>query len=95
MHTLVTLLTAVGFYIAYSLYARWGRLPPIPGPYSARFTDLWRAWYQYNGQLRGKLMELHEQHGPIVRYGVRSVSVSDPSIVELVYGSRAGFTLVS
>ncbi|KAK5112568.1 hypothetical protein LTR85_011260 [Meristemomyces frigidus] len=72
-----------------ALYTNWRQLPQAPGPLLAGLTGFWRAWYQYNGKLRVKLLELHRRHGPIVRYGVKSVSISDPSIIDVVYGSRA------
>jgi hypothetical protein len=43
------------------------KLRKAPGPALAGFTDLWRAYQQYNGRLRGRLLDLHAQHGPIVR----------------------------
>jgi hypothetical protein len=77
------------------LYSNWSQLNYIPGPFLAGLSDFWRAWFQRRGELRGKLIELHKQYGPVVRYGVRSVSVNDPSAVDVVYGSRAGFVIVS
>jgi Cytochrome P450 len=65
--------------------------PSPPGPFLARFTDLWRAYQQYNGQLRSKLTTLHAKHGPIVRYGVSSISISDPKAIDVLYASCAGF----
>jgi hypothetical protein len=79
---------------SWRLYSNWSQLNHIPGPFLAGLSDYWRAWYQ-RGELRGKLIDLHEQYGPVVRYGVRSVSVNDPSAVDVVYGSRAGFVIVS
>ena len=79
----------------YKLYSNWRQLKHVPGPRLATLSDFWRASYQRRGALRGKLVELHKQYGPIVRYGVRSVSVNDPSVVDIVYGSRAGFVIVS
>ncbi|OTB07521.1 hypothetical protein M426DRAFT_239774 [Hypoxylon sp. CI-4A] len=67
------------------------RLGKAPGPFLAGATDVWRAYYQYNGKLREKLLALHARHGPIVRYGVRSISINDPEVINIVYGSRAGF----
>ncbi|KAI1082494.1 cytochrome P450 [Whalleya microplaca] len=66
-------------------------LSKAPGPVLAGVTDLWRAYQQYNGRLRHRLLKLHSQYGPVVRYGVRSVSISDPEVINVVYGSRAGF----
>ncbi|KAI1435577.1 cytochrome P450 [Xylaria sp. CBS 124048] len=69
----------------------WNKLRHAPGPVLAGFTDLWRAYHLYKGTLREQLLELHARHGPIVRYGVRCISVSDPEVINIVYGSRAGF----
>ncbi|GAW17948.1 hypothetical protein ANO14919_074170 [Xylariales sp. No.14919] len=60
------------------LLTNWFHLSKAPGPILAGATDLWRAYQQYNGQLRAKISDLHARHGPIVRYGVRSISINDP-----------------
>ncbi|KAI0871600.1 cytochrome P450 [Hypoxylon argillaceum] len=77
--------------VSVRLLINWNKLRKAPGPILAGFTDLWRAYYQCNGRLREKVLELHAQHGPIVRYGVRCISISDPGVINVVYGSRAGF----
>ena len=64
----------------------------IPGPFLASISDLWRFYHQNRGHgLRTRLLDLHLQHGPVVRYGVRSVSISSPDAISRIYGSRAGF----
>ncbi|KAI2629804.1 cytochrome P450 [Hypoxylon sp. NC1633] len=73
------------------LVINWRSLRKAPGPILAGATDLWRAYHQYNGKLRERLLTLHSHYGPIVRYGVRSVSINDPEVINIVYGSRAGF----
>ncbi|KAI2610584.1 cytochrome P450 [Hypoxylon sp. NC1633] len=73
------------------LLVNWRKLSKAPGPTLAGCTDLWRAYQQHNGRLRQKLLDLHSQCGPIVRYGVRSISINDPEVINVVYGSRAGF----
>lgn len=77
------------------LFFNWQKLNSAPGPFLAGISDFWRAYHQYRGLLRGKLLVLHKKHGPIVRYGVNSISISDPSAISIVYGSRAGFVTVS
>ncbi|KAI1178212.1 cytochrome P450 [Nemania sp. FL0916] len=77
--------------IVTNLSINWGNLRGAPGPFLAKFTDLWRAYQLYHGNLREKLLELHSRHGSIVRYGVRSISINDPEVIKVAYGSRAGF----
>jgi hypothetical protein len=81
--------------ICVHLFINWLKLSKAPGPLVAGTTDLWRAYMQYNGKLRQKLIDLHSKCGPIVRYGVRSISINDPEIINVVYGSRAGFITVT
>lgn len=92
-------ITSFAFALAaawiWKMHSNWRQLNHIPGPLLASLTDFWRAWHHRNGKLQEKLDELHKQHGPFVRYGVRSISVSDPSIVDVVYGTRPGFIIVS
>ncbi|KAI0508452.1 cytochrome P450 [Xylaria bambusicola] len=83
---------ALSALICARLLINWLRLRKAPGPVLAGSTDLWRAYQQYNGRLRNAICDLHALHGPIVRYGVRSISISDPEVISVVYGSRAGFT---
>ncbi|KAI1371034.1 cytochrome P450 [Hypoxylon crocopeplum] len=89
LFTLVPVLLIV--LVGTRLLVNWRKLSKAPGPALAGCTDLWRAYQQYNGKLRQKLLDLHFECGPIVRYGVRSISISDPEVINVVYGSRAGF----
>ncbi|KAI3327533.1 cytochrome P450 [Xylariaceae sp. AK1471] len=73
------------------LFINWNKLRKAPGPALAGFTDLWRAYQQNKGTLQRKLLDLHARHGPIVRYGVRCISINDPEVLNVVYGSRTGF----
>ncbi|KAI0119692.1 cytochrome P450 [Daldinia grandis] len=84
------LILVISIIFARLLY-NWTRLSKAPGPILAGCTDLWRAYHQYNGRLREKILDLHSRYGPIVRYGVCSISISDPEVISVVYGSRAGF----
>lgn len=90
-----TVCLAVVTLCCWRLYNNWKQLNHVPGPLLTGLSDYWRAWHQRRGELRDKLVELHKQYGPIVRYGVRSVSVPDPSAIGVIYSDRAGYTIVS
>ena len=92
--TATTATLALLVIIGIQVFDTWCQLRQAPGPLLASVSDFWRAWYQYRGQLRPKLIELHKKHGSIVRYGIQCISISDPSIIDVVYGSRQGFTTV-
>jgi len=91
----ITVLSAVLVaLVGVRLFINWSKLCKAPGPAIAGLTDLWRAYQQSTGRLQGTLLNLHARHGPIVRYGVKSISINDPEVINVVYGSRAGFITV-
>ncbi|EXJ82168.1 hypothetical protein A1O1_08237 [Capronia coronata CBS 617.96] len=61
------------------------RLPSIPGPFLARFTDIWRWRAQNSRGYSAKLVELHKKYGKLVRIGPNHISISDPNAVPIVY----------
>lgn len=63
-------------------------LRTIPGPFVARFTDLWRAFYTYRGRVDATHVELHRRYGDAVRIGPNCVSISDPNLIRTIYSTR-------
>jgi hypothetical protein len=66
----------------------------IPGPFWARFTDLWRLVDYYQSTQIETQRRLHEQLGPVVRIGPNIVSLSDPQLVKVVYSTRGEYLKV-
>ncbi|GAB7333384.1 hypothetical protein MBLNU13_g04996t1 [Cladosporium sp. NU13] len=95
MGALSTICVVVVTLWCWRLYTNWKQLNHVPGPLLAGLSDYWRAWHQRRGELRDKLVELHKQYGPIVRYGVCSVSINDPSVVGIIYSDRAGYPIAN
>lgn len=77
--------TALACYLFF-LYLRYIRLFSIPGPFLAKFTDLWRWFIQNYSVYDVHLTELHRKYGKIVRIGPSMVSISDPEAITQVYG---------
>jgi cytochrome P450 len=83
-----TLLFAAPFLLVTHLVRNYLKLKHIPGPFLAKFSDLWRWHSMNNTHFYGPtLMALHEQHGRLVRIGPNFVSVSDPTAISIVYGT--------
>jgi hypothetical protein len=61
-------------------------LASIPGPFLARFSDLWRLWIVLQGRSQETLLELHRKYGTVVRIGPDCIDVSDPEAVEPILG---------
>jgi cytochrome P450 len=61
----------------------------IPGPFVARFTNLWRFIDACKGHHERTMIQLHEKYGPVVRIGPNVVSVADPAAIEAILGLKA------
>jgi hypothetical protein len=69
-------------------------LKSIPGPFLAKFTNLWRMLDYWKCTQIQSHRKLHEKHGPAVRIGPNMVSLSDPSLLKTVYSIRGDFVKV-
>lgn len=64
-------------------------LKEIPGPFFARFSNLWRLIETWRGHYERTVQDLHRRHGNIVRIGPKIVSLTDPDVIESIYGVKA------
>jgi hypothetical protein len=95
MNSILVSVFVVGFVLFAKRLCEWYLLRDVPGPFLASISDVWRYCHQRRGTFREKLLELHKEHGPMVRYGVNAVSFSDPNAVRTIYASRTSFPAVS
>ncbi|KAL4813267.1 cytochrome P450 [Aspergillus spinulosporus] len=80
-------------FILRLLWRRFGSgLRGIPGPALAKCTRLWKLHSVWKGDHHLTEINLHRQHGPLVRIGPRHVSVADPKAIPVIYGLNKGFT---
>ncbi|KAJ3543615.1 hypothetical protein NM208_g3485 [Fusarium decemcellulare] len=66
-------------------------LKRVPGPFVARFTDLWYAWRVWKGHFEKDNIRLHEKYGKVVRYGPNRYSIKDPKGARIIYGHGSHF----
>ena len=66
-------------------------LRPIPGPFLARFTKLYRVFKVAQGDCPHFYLRLHEKYGRIVRTGPNTVSLSAPEAVQVIYGTNHNY----
>lgn len=69
-------------------------LKDIPGPFLARFTNIWRLIDHYKATQISTQRRLHEELGPAVRIGPNIVSLSDPTLLKTVYSTRGEYLKV-
>ena len=68
----------------------------IPGPFFAKFTNLWRLYKVWNWTYIQDLPALHEYYNSqFIRVGPNLLSCSDPRAVEIIYGFQSQFKKVS
>jgi hypothetical protein len=62
-----------------------GNLSRIPGPVAGRLSSLYRIWILLDGRGPINYAALHEKYGPVVRTGPNHVSLSDSTLIPVVY----------
>lgn len=92
MHAYLLLLPPILYLLTHLYRALASPLRTTPGPFWARFTNLWyfdrvrKAHFQHDN------IHLHQKYGPVVRVGPGHYSISDPAAVKTVYGTGTKFT---
>ena len=64
----------------------------FPGPWAARLSSLYMASKLGNSDAYYKLQALHEKYGRIVRIGSNSLSIINPDVMEISFGSHSKVT---
>lgn len=71
-------------FFVYLIFS-WNRLRHIPGPLLAKVSDLQRLLWVYSRRAHDIHIDLHKQHGKLVRFGPNMVSVGDATEVKNIY----------
>ncbi|KAF8633143.1 hypothetical protein AX17_004644 [Amanita inopinata Kibby_2008] len=61
-----------------------------PGPFLAKFSDIWLHFVSRTGHRSEYVHELHQKYGPIVRIAPNHVSIADPDALNVIYGHGNG-----
>ncbi|OQE31937.1 hypothetical protein PENSTE_c001G05788 [Penicillium steckii] len=63
-------------------------LRSIPGPWYRQYSELFQVYDAYKGRTGQATQSLHRKYGPVVQIGHRTVSFSDPAMIDVVYSYR-------
>ena len=63
----------------------------VPGPFLAKFSNLWYMYECRMGRRYYTVYQLHEKHGKLVRLQPNHVSIADPDAIPIIYGHGTGF----
>ncbi|KAL2847758.1 cytochrome P450 [Aspergillus pseudoustus] len=89
MTAIITFALGLGCcFLLARLCTSYRRLSSIPGPFAAKFTDLWRYRSQNSPGHIARLLQLHRKYGKLVRIGPNHISTSDPAAVPIVYSTN-------
>ena len=69
-------------------------LASIPGPFLARWSDLWKAYAVYRRDAHKRMVSAHEKYGPVVRIGPNTVSFASSGAMHTIHGSRDAYDKV-
>lgn len=61
-----------------------------PGPFFAKFSDLWLGYVSKMGHRSEVVHEVHKRYGPVVRIAPNHISIADPEALGTVYGHGTG-----
>ncbi|KAI5917092.1 cytochrome P450 [Camillea tinctor] len=75
--------------VAYAFYQCFlSPLAKVPGPFWAKFSNLYRIRLSRAGHFHRELIKLHEKYGNVLRIGPNNLSVAEPMAFREIY--RAG-----
>ena len=94
VYIILIILPVVG--IVYQLLASYlqNGLNRYPGPWLAKFTKLWHRLDAKSNQHQHHLLELHRQHGDVVRIGPNTLSIANPDFIPKIFGVKNEFLKV-
>ena len=79
-------------HVIWQLY--FSPLRRFPGPFFAKFTNIWRFLNVAAGRPELTQKVLHRQYGYAVRTGPNCISLSDPSLIKSIYNIKGNFLKV-
>lgn len=85
--TCQTLAVVVGQFV-YNLF--WHPLAGFPGPVLYRGSNLPKIVQQIRGTVHDKMLDLHEQYGPVVRLAPNELTYTSASALHEIYGNHRG-----
>lgn len=67
----------------------------IPGPFLARLTNVYRAAVSRTGKADQYYRKWNSTYGSAVRVGTNAVSIDDPFLIKVIYGTKDAWLKVA
>ncbi len=81
----------LSLYYLLPYFTTYRPLSRIPGPFPAKFSNIWLALSARRGQKFAAVDWAHRKYGKLVRIGFNHVSIADERGLQTVYGHGNGF----
>ncbi|EWG52238.1 hypothetical protein FVEG_11028 [Fusarium verticillioides 7600] len=62
-------------------------LRQYPGPFLAKWTNVWRLYQVRSQKYQWTIQELHKKYGPVVRIGPNLLDLDYPELIKTIYGT--------
>lgn len=74
-------------FISVVLFRRFcNPLNAVPGPFWAKWSNLWLVYHIRRGYIHRKMIEVHKKYGKLVRVGPNELSTADIDSLKIIYG---------
>ncbi|RSL89150.1 hypothetical protein CEP52_014980 [Fusarium oligoseptatum] len=96
-----TFVVILGATVVSALIIKWffqaltSPLNQYPGPFFAKWTNLWRFFVVRAGNSHITIRRLHQEYGPIVRLGPDILDLDYPELIKTLYGTDGTYLKVS
>ncbi|KAH8165547.1 hypothetical protein CIB48_g2708 [Xylaria polymorpha] len=89
--TILIFLVPAFLFLAYTATYRiiFHPLAKYPGPFIAKFPNLYAAWHAWKGDLQLDMWQCHLRYGDRVRYGPNRILINNAEAVQDIYGRSA------
>lgn len=88
---LVSFTASAACVLLYVLYQRlFSPLAKVKGPFWASLSPAWKLLQFTKGDFHEKIVQLHEEYGPIVRIAPSEVIIADRSAIREIYSTTQG-----
>jgi benzoate 4-monooxygenase len=81
----------IALYYIIPYFTTYSSIAKIPGPFSAKFSNIWLGLSARRGQKYAAVDWAHRKYGRIVRVGYNHVSIANERALQAVYGHGNGF----
>jgi benzoate 4-monooxygenase len=81
----------LALYYITTYFATYRPLAKYPGPFTAKFSNIWLGLSAKCGQKFAAVDRAHRKYGKIVRVGFNHISIADERALETMYAHGNGF----